>query len=50
MIKRYINIIASFLIKKTCSHKDKKEAYVCYQDRYVKYYCPDCKEYIYEEL
>lgn len=48
--RRFFESIGEWLIKKSCIHENKKETFICYQDRYVKYYCDNCKQEIFEDL
>jgi hypothetical protein len=50
MIRKLIKKFTWFLIQKTCNHNNKKIIFECYQDRYIKYSCNDCKSIIYEDL
>lgn len=42
--------LGRWIIRKTCSHSEKKVTFICYQDRYVEYYCDNCEQEIFEDL
>ena len=50
MIKRILNKLSLIVLQKTCEHKNKKNIWTDYQDRYYKNFCSDCRKTIYEDM
>ena len=50
IMKKLINKIGWCLIKKTCMHYTKEWTWTDYQEGYIKYWCGECGEYIYEDI
>lgn len=38
------------IIKLNCKHEEKKVVFENYQDRYIHYFCEDCRSDIYSDL
>lgn len=48
IIRVWLTRLGWKLIKSNCTHKQKKFVSEHYQERYAKYWCEDCRSYIYE--